>query len=558
MARLTKNEELNVDIFFELLSESTDDYLFIWNIQSGFFHISENAFEELNIDHSIKEDVVSVWSSIMIDEDIPLWLNDMQLIQEGKKDYHDMEYRVCNKQGQVIWVSCRGKVTRDETGKPTYMVGRISNIGKENKFDNITGLKNRKQFEKDLINTLKSDDAYGVVVVLDIDNFKNINERYGYAFGDKTLNLMSTKLIAILPKGCQMYRLDGDEFAFLIKNGTEQSTQAIYEDIQLYVTNHFIMDHQKLYISLSAGACLYPKDGHNYQKLLRHAENAVEIAKMNGKNQLVFFSKEMYQRKLEIIELQESLHATVANGCQEFELYYQPQIDVKTKNVVGAEALLRWHSPQHGEVSPIEFIPLLEESQLIIQVGKWVFEQAVKQCQIWQQYNQDFTMSINVSYIQLKENALLKYLKDNNEKLSSVKNCILELTENCWVPNLQFINQEFRNIQEMGYGVAIDDFGTGYSSLSHLKELPANVIKIDRSFIQGIQEESYEYIFLEYIVKLAHVTHLKVCVEGVETMEEYDVVKKTDPDYIQGFLFGRPVPAKDFEERYFQDRGEND
>lgn len=552
MASLTKNEELNVDIFFELLSESTDDYLFMWDIQKGVFHVSENAFIDFRIDQSIREDVVGVWPSIMVNEDVPLWLNDMQLIQEGIKDYHDMEYRVYDRNGQVIWVSCRGKVIQDSHGNPLYMVGRISNIGKENKFDNITGLKNRKQFEKELVHLLNLDQqTHGVVVVLDIDNFKNINERYGYAFGDRALNLISTKLITILPKGCQMYRLDGDEFVFLIKNGTEQLTQAIYEDIQLYVTNHFMMDDQRLYISLSAGACFYPKDGHSYQKLFRHAENAVEIAKMNGKNQLVFFSKEMYQRKLKIIELQESLHATVANGFQEFELYYQPQIEVKTKRVVGAEALLRWHSPKHGEVSPIEFIPLLEESQLIIQVGKWVFKEAVKQCRLWQKYYQDFTMSINVSYIQLKENALLEYLR--NEHLQSpINHCILELTENCWIPNLQFINQEFRNIQEMGYGIAIDDFGTGYSSLSHLKELPANVIKIDRSFIQGIKEESYEYIFLEYIVKLAHVTHLKVCVEGVETEEEYHVVKKTNPDYIQGFLFGRPIPASEFGKLYFQ------
>lgn len=222
----------------------------------------------------------------------------------------------------------------------------------------------------------------------------------------------------------------------------------------------------------------------------------------------------------------------------------------RQKQWLGAEALLRWHSSQHGEVSPIEFIPLLEESHLIIQVGKWVFEQAVTQCKKWQEYNPDFMMSINVSYIQLKENALLEYLRNNHHELT-LKNFILELTENCWVPNLQFLNQEFKGIQEMGYGIAIDDFGTGYSSLSHLKELPANVIKIDRSFIRGIKEGSYEYTFLEYIVKLAHIIDLKVCVEGVETLEEFEIVKKALPDYIQGFLFGKPICAKEFEERYF-------
>lgn len=555
MYNLKKNDTINSDVLFELLSESTDDYLFVWNIQSGIFDVSKNAYEDLNVDESIRENIVEVWSSIMVAEDVPLWLADLQLIQEGKKDNHDMEYRIYDKDGQMIWVSCRGKLYRDEQNQPVFLVGRISNIGKENKFDNITGLKNRKQFEKELTYLLDlKDQTQGVIVVLDIDNFKNINERYGYSFGDRALNHLATQLSQTLPKGCQIYRLDGDEFAFLIENGTEDLTQSIYENIQLYVTNHFIMDNRKLYISLSAGACFFPKDGHNYQKLFRHAENAVEIAKMNGKNQLIFFSEEMYQRKLKIIELQESLHAAVINGCNEFELYYQPQIDVHTQAVIGAEALLRWHSPQHGEVSPIDFIPLLEESNLIIRVGKWVFEEAVKQCHQWQKHSQDFMMSINVSYIQLKENALLEYLKnEDNQNVFPVKNCILELTESCWVPNLQFINQEFKNIQDMGYDVAIDDFGTGYSSLRHLKELPANVIKIDRSFIQDIQEESYEYIFLEYIVKLAHVIHLKVCVEGVETEEEYNVVKKTNPDYIQGFLFGRPIPASEFEKRYFHD-----
>lgn len=550
MASAIHNLDLSVDVFFDLLSESTEDYLYVWDIKNGLFHMSDNSFDELQISRQIETNVISVWSNAMIEEDQEAWLDDMQLIHDGKKDYHDMEYRIYNKKGEVIWVSCRGKVKKDENGLPQLMVGRISNIGKQNKFDNVTGLMNRQQFEKDLKHLLKQTTMEGIVVVLDVDNFKNINEKYSYAFGDRTLNFIARELTTLLPVGCQMYRLDGDVFALLIPKGTKEIVTMIYENIQMYIGNQFVMEGQQIYVSMSAGACFFPKDSNNYQKLLRHAESAVEVAKLNGKNQLVFFSKEMYHEKIKLIELQESLHACVSRGCDEFELYYQPQIDTKTKAVVGAEALLRWHSSQHGEVSPIEFIPLLEESHLIIQVGKWVFEQAVTQCKKWQEYNPDFMMSINVSYIQLKENALLEYLRNNHHELT-LKNFILELTENCWVPNLQFLNQEFKGIQEMGYGIAIDDFGTGYSSLSHLKELPANVIKIDRSFIRGIKEGSYEYTFLEYIVKLAHIIDLKVCVEGVETLEEFEIVKKALPDYIQGFLFGKPICAKEFEERYF-------
>ena len=532
---------------------TTDDYLYLWDIQNGTFYISDHAYKDLEISRRIETDVVSVWSSIMIPKDQERWLADMQLIRDGAKDYHDMEYRVYNRSGQIIWVSCRGTVKKDEDGRPLFMIGRISNIGKQNKFDNVTGLMNRNQFEQDMnILVRQKDTANGVVVVLDIDNFKNINEKYGYGFGDRALNLLSNLISAMLPQGCQLYRLDGDEFVFLIKDGTKEAVRGIYENIQMFIGSHFAVEGRQILISLSAGACFFPDDGNTYQKLFRNAENAVEIAKMNGKNQLVFFSEEMYKQKLRNMELQESLHACVKDGFSQFELFYQPQVDAVTGAVTGAEALLRWHSPEHGEVFPSEFIPLLEESRLITQVGAWILEESVSQFRIWRRQVPDFAMSVNVSYIQLKENALLEYLKMRQWDDLPAGQLVLELTESCWVPNLQFLNQEFEELRAMGYGIAIDDFGTGYSSLSHLKELPANVLKVDRSFVTGIHKGSYEYIFLEYIIKLAHSIGLKVCVEGVETEEEFDIVKQTLPDYIQGYLFGRPVSASGFEKLYLK------
>ena len=553
MADIIKNENFTADVLLNLLSETTDDYLYMWDIRNGAFYISDNAYDDLDISRLIEQDVVTVWSKIMVREDLGLWLSDMQMIQEGSKDYHDMEYRVYNKSGRVIWVSCRGTVKKDRQDRPLFMIGRISNIGKQNKFDNVTGLMNRNQFEQDMnILVRQKDTANGVVVVLDIDNFKNINEKYGYGFGDRALNLLSNLISAMLPQGCQLYRLDGDEFVFLIKDGTKEAVRGIYENIQMFIGSHFAVEGRQILISLSAGACFFPDDGNTYQKLFRNAENAVEIAKMNGKNQLVFFSGEMYKQKLRNMELQESLHACVKDGFSQFELFYQPQVDAVTGAVTGAEALLRWHSPEHGEVFPSEFIPLLEESRLITQVGAWILEESVRQFRIWRRQVPDFAMSVNVSYIQLKENALLEYLKMRQWDDLPAGQLVLELTESCWVPNLQFLNQEFEELRAMGYGIAIDDFGTGYSSLSHLKELPANVLKVDRSFVTGIHKGSYEYIFLEYIIKLAHSIGLKVCVEGVETEEEFDIVKQTLPDYIQGYLFGRPVSASGFEKLYLK------
>lgn len=551
MPDMIKQEMFTANTIMDLLSETTDDYLFLWDIKNGTFYISENAFEDLDIDREIETDVVAGWSRIMVPEDLAVWLEDMERIQKGGRDYHDMEYRVRNKSGRIIWVSCRGTVKKDNQNNPLFMIGRISNIGRQNKFDNVTGLRNRSQFEKDLELLLNQDrPAQGIIVVLDIDNFRNINEKHGYAFGDRVLNIISTLISSLLPEGCPLYRLDGDEFVFFMQGGTEENIRGIYENIQIFIGNHFTVDGQQIPVSVSAGACFFPKDGVTYQKLFRNAENAVEIAKMNGKNQLALFSEDIYKRKMRIMELQESLHSCVKNGCREFEVYYQPQVEAKTGKVVGAEALLRWHSPEHGEVSPVEFIPLLEESRSITQVGKWVLEESIRQRKLWKSKFPGFLMSVNVSYIQLKENDLLAYLREKSKEGLEAERFILELTESCWVPNLHIINQEFRGLQAMGFGIAIDDFGTGYSSLSHLKGLPANVLKIDRSFIKGIEEGSYEYIFLEYIIKLAHSISALVCVEGVETETELEVVRQASPDYIQGFLFGRPVSASEFERLY--------
>ena len=553
MPDIITQEKFTANEILDLLSETTDDYLFMWDTKNGTFYISGNAYEDLDISPRIEVDVVTEWSKIMVKEDLKLWLDDMQMILSGEKDYHDMEYRVHHKSGRIIWVSCRGRVKKDEQNRPLFMIGRISNIGKQNKFDNTTGLMNRSQFEHDMELLVRpGNSSCGVVVVIDIDNFKNINEKYSYAFGDRALHLLSSLISAILPQGCRLYRLDGDEFVFLMQDGTEDGVRAIYEDIQMFIGSHFVVEGRQILISVSAGACFFPDNGSSYEKLFRNAENAVETAKRNGKNQLVFFSEEMHHQKRRMIELQESLHACVKRGFDQFELYYQPQVDTVTGAVKGAEALLRWHSPEHGEVSPCEFIPLLEESRLINQVGTWVLEESIKQHEIWRQRLPEFTMSVNVSYIQLKENGLLSYLQTRQRTQGAVSRLVLELTESCWVPNLHFLNQEFEELRRMGYGIAIDDFGTGYSSLSHLKELPANVLKIDRSFVRGIHEGSYEYIFLEYIIKLAHSIGLKVCVEGVETEEEFDVVKRTAPDWIPGFLFGRPVSASEFERLYLQ------
>ncbi|HBG4071441.1 TPA: GGDEF and EAL domain-containing protein [Clostridioides difficile] len=538
----------HIEIFFELLSQSTEDYIFFWDINRNKFKISSAIFDEFNLSKEIESDLVNCWSKIVYPDDVQIWKDDIQELLDGKKGEHNLEYRLINKYEEIVWISCRGKVYVSDDSKTILLVGRIKNIGEKNKFDSITGTWNREQFEHRM-NYLIKEKIYknGAMFIMDVDNFKNINEKYGHSYGDKVLRAIATEVLEYLPKDVRLYRLDGDEFAFFYPMCTKETIEKIYEKIHMYTNTQHEIESNKYYCTITAGVAMYPEDGDNYLDLFKHADIALDIAKISGKNRIKFFSQELYENKLKVISMQQKLRECVENNFNDFELFFQPQVNAITKEVIGAEVLLRWHSSTYGEVSPVEFIPILEQSNLIIPVGKWIIKEAVKQCKEWHKIKPDFKISVNVSYIQLKEDFFRDFIVECLvEYQLRPEFLILELTENCWIPDINLLNDKFISLKGIGVYIAIDDFGTGYSSLNYLKELSVNIIKIERSFVKNITYNSYEYTFLEYIIKLAHIINLKVCVEGIESYEEYDIVKSLGVDIIQGFLFGRPVSASEF------------
>ncbi len=538
----------HIEIFFELLSQSTEDYIFFWDINRNKFKISSAIFDEFNLSKEIESDLVNCWSKIVYPDDVQIWKDDIQELLHGKKGEHNLEYRLINKYEEIVWISCRGKVYVSDDPKTILLVGRIKNIGEKNKFDSITGTWNREQFEHRM-NYLIKEKIYknGAMFIMDVDNFKNINEKYGHSYGDKVLRAIATEVLEYIPKDVRLYRLDGDEFAFFYPMCTKETIEKIYEKIHMYTNTQHEIESNKYYCTITAGVAMYPEDGDNYLDLFKHADIALDIAKISGKNRIKFFSQELYENKLKVISMQQKLRECVENNFNDFELFFQPQVNAVTKEVIGAEVLLRWHSSTYGEVSPVEFIPILEQSNLIIPVGKWIIKEAVKQCKEWHKINPDFKISVNVSYIQLKEDFFRDFIVECLvEYQLRPEFLILELTENCWIPDINLLNDKFISLKGIGVYIAIDDFGTGYSSLNYLKELSVNIIKIERSFVKNITYNSYEYTFLEYIIKLAHIINLKVCVEGIESYEEYDIVKSLGVDIIQGFLFGRPVSASEF------------
>ena len=321
------------------------------------------------------------------------------------------------------------------------------------------------------------------------------------------------------------------------------------------MTRQQYIDGKPYFCTVSSGTVAYPEDGKEYVKLFKHAEAALELAKRGGKNQNVILTPELYSRYVRSSAMRDKLKACVENGCEGFQLFYQPQIEARTKRLIGAEALLRWKQPEGRMVSPMEFVPILEETKMILPVGKWVIEEALRVCQKWRDIVPDFKMSINISSVQIRDMTFFPFVREAIGRIGVPPEAVtLELTESTIVSDWTFINQQFNEFRDQGVQIAMDDFGTGYSSLAYLKNLSCDIVKVDRAFVKNILDNDFDTKLVEYTVTLCRSVGIRTCIEGVEENEVYEIVtNRCGADYIQGYLFGRPVSQNDFYETYLKE-----
>lgn len=539
-------DQMEINKYLDMLrflNESTDDYLYFWDFRGQRLYFSETAKRQFSLPWA--EDgscLVSDWLSTVHERDRAAVEAEFSRIQSGRQTIHNMEYRLLRNEQEAFWIHCRGKSQQYESGVSGFMIGTISLPISGEHTDSLTGLRNTGGFLDDLEACCRERQS-GCLMVLGIDNLKNINIKYGRGFGNRVLKIVANTLEKITDLSVSNYRLDGDRFALLMPGRTETEAVSLYQSLQEILLSH---------CTLSAGAILYqPGLLADAGTLFQYAENALDRAKKSGKNTLVFFSSADYEKRLSLISLQEELQQSVQNGFQGFFLHFQPQIDTRTYRIFGAEALLRYTSPSRGPVSPEEFIPILEQSRLICPVGDWVLQRALEQCRIWRDSLPGFHISVNISYIQLLESDIsdkvLSILQNSGVPGTSLT---LELTENIQLQNFPFLNKIFYQWKKNGIQISVDDFGTGYSTLSHLKSIEIDEIKIDRCFVRGIHHSAYNYQLLRNIIDLAHSAQIRVCCEGVETEKELMILKELQPDLLQGFLFARPFPEQQFEENY--------
>lgn len=413
--------------------------------------------------------------------------------------------------------------------------------------DLLTKLPNRALLNDRLslaISQAKRDDDILAVMFLDLDRFKNINDSLGHMIGDELLQQVSIRLKDCIREGDTLARFGGDEFTLMLPklhNGRDDASK-LAEKITNTLKQPFIVDGHELYVSASIGIALYPQDGNNIDNLIKHADVAMYHVKGQGKNGYQFYSNEMNVPYIEKLSLDTGIHRALDNN--EFNLVYQPQINLRTGEIVGVEALLRWEHPEHGIISPAEFIPFAEESGLIVDIGLWVLKTACAELSRWRVAGlPEIRMAINVSARQLMEQHIvddvLKVLKDYDIPGHCIE---LEITENAIMDDMDSVICKLKELSNHKIAIAIDDFGTGYSSLSYLHKLPIHTLKIDRTFLKESRINKGDNTIINTIVAMAKGLGLNVIAEGVESQAQLEYLREIECSEAQGYLFGKPLP----------------
>lgn len=418
-------------------------------------------------------------------------------------------------------------------------------------YDTLTGLKNRSVFMGTLkknFHVKKPSNSYNCVLFIDLNRFKDINETMGHSTGDRILVMVAQRLEKITKKEDTLSRLGGDEFAMLLVNlPTPFEAGDVAQEVIDAINKPFVINNRHYHITVSIGISVSPDDSNKPERLLQFADNAMYKAKEKGDNFYEFYTKELSFKAIEKIYIVDSLRNAIKK--EEFELFYQPQIDAKTNKTVGAEALIRWDKPDKGPQSPAKFIPLAESSGLILEIGQWIIKQAMRDLVEWKKSALKIQkVSINLSVKQLSDEQLISNIIDALKETGAEAEWIeFEITESYSMKNPQASIIKLNRLVELGFSFSIDDFGTGYSSLSYLKKLPVEKLKIDKSFVDDIDYDNDDKAIVQAVILIAKSMHLNVIAEGVETQQQEDLLLEYGCDLIQGHLYSEPLTKEEFE-----------
>ena len=469
---------------------------------------------------------------------------------KAKSKWYDVYYT------RIKWVDGRPVslcAIYDVTEKKLYQ----KRIEQQAYTDFLTGLYNRMCCEKDLaryVDEARTTGRNGALMYLDLDDFKHINDSLGHQYGDVLLQDISKVMSRIEGITDSCYRMGGDEFVIIVPPDSYSRIDKIIEDIKNAFATPWYLKDSDYYCTMSMGVVRFPENGDNVSELIRKSDVAMYEAKKSGKNRIAEYSDNIDSSSIHRLDLEKSMYDAISKSCDEFEVYFQPIISTgkDKKKHIGAEALVRWNSERLGFLNPDEFVPLAEYLGLITPIGNHVLQKA---CQCLKQWNEsgvgDFSIGVNLSVVQIMQNDIVGIIKscieENNLKPESL---VLELNERLTINDLARTKQTLLDIKNLGVRLALDDFGTGYSALSSLKALPFDIIKVDQDFVKDIENDPYAQAFVRSIVQMGSAIGAEVCVEGIETKEQLNMLDDMDVRYVQGFYYDQPLRRAAFEEKY--------
>ena len=543
---------------YALVVQSTHDGLWDWNLKTNEIYFSPRWKTMLGYTEDEMNNSLAEWFKRVHPEDMEQFKGELSAHLAGLTTHFENENRLLHQDGEYRWMLCQGIAVRDAAGNPYSIAGSQTDItlNKANEakliyqacHDVLTGLPNRMWFMEQIEEALKRSkeerNYVFALLFLDLDRFKVVNDRLGHIFGDRLLVAIAQKLKACLSPKDAIARLGGDEFTILlgdIKDISDATKIAdrIYQELSL----PFDLGGHEVFTTVSIGIAISTLGYDRPEDLLRDADMTMYRAKALGKGRLEVFDPTLHDRAMARLQLEIDLRRALER--QELQLHYQPIVSFNNGRIIGYEALVRWQHPQRGWVSPVEFIPLAEETGLIVPLGLWVLRQACQQLRIWQQQQQQdppLTVNVNLSGKQFAQPNLIENIKqvlqETGLDASSLK---LEITESVLVENATPAVAILKQLKALGIKLAIDDFGTGYSSLSYLHQMPIDTLKIDRSFVNNVDCDPEKIEMIRTIVSLAWNLGMNVVAEGVETKKQMYQLQALRCDYGQGYYFSRPL-----------------
>lgn len=542
---------------YDLALECSNDIIWEWDVKSDVFYIPKKAEEFIKLKNNETFGLQQYIKEYVHSDDRTMFIKDIKDHLEGKTDFYNCEYRFKKNDEQYIWVLTKGRALRDENGNLIRILGSLRDVTDRKiheerlyeiaHYDALTGLINRKLFNEEVENHIKKKETFSIMF-LDLDDFKKVNDIFGHDFGDELLIHVASLLKIEIGENNIVARVGGDEFLILLNNvNARDEIISICNKIINLFKNPLNIEGKLISISASSGIVMYPNDGNSANTLIKRADTAMYKAKASGKNNYCFFDNAMSEEIIRRAEVEKNLKNSVLD--KEFEINFQPQYNVVIDRIVGVEALIRWNNPQLGRVSPAEFIPIAEESGSIEKIGAWILRKVCEQCNKWEIMNYNFgKVSVNISVVQLQQKDFLSNVKKIIEETQiKPKYLKFEITESVVITNFSNNNEVLKSLMAMGIEIALDDFGTGYSSINYLRKLPINTLKIDKSFVDNIEESKIDKAILKVMINLALEIDIEVIVEGVESKEQLDILKEIGCTQIQGYYFSKPLPLWELE-----------